>query len=106
GPPRPGLVKPVLQAPLRPPAQLVHGAADVEDAPLELTWARRRELGLDILLARNPPAELEQLDDRGLTPGADVEDAALVPGRGERRAHDIARVDVVARLLPVAEDLR
>src|SRR5207244_9619256 len=72
----------------------------------QLAGARRRELGLDVLLSRNPPAQVEELDARGLAPGADVEDTALVSGRRERRAHHVDRVDVVARLLPVAEDLR
>ena len=39
-------------------------------------------------------------------PGADVEHAALVAERTERRAGDVADVDVVARLAAVAEDPR
>ena len=56
--------------------------------------------------ARHAPAGLVELDHRGLAPGADVEDAAVLPGRGQRRARHVAGVDVVARLAAVAEDAR
>ena len=58
------------------------------------------------LRARDSLAQLEQLDDGGLTPGAHVVDAAVVRPRGHGRAGDVADVDVVARLRAVAEDLR
>ena len=56
--------------------------------------------------AGHAPAGLVQLDHRGLAPGADVEHAAVLPGRGQRRARHVADVDVVARLPAVAEDAR
>ena len=51
-------------------------------------------------------AQLVQLDDRGLAAGPDVEDAAILAERRGRRARDVADVDVVAGLRPVAEDRR
>ncbi len=53
---------------------------------------------------RHAPAGLVELDHRGLVPGADVEHAAVLSCRGQRRARHVAGIDVVARLPAVAED--
>src|SRR5207244_8650090 len=96
----------VVEAVLGPPAELPLGPADVEEAALELAEPRRRVLGL-LVGAGHPRDPLVELDDRGLEAGADVEDAAaVVSGRGERRADDVGDEDVVAGLRPVAEDAR
>ena len=79
------LAEPVLEAVLGPPAELVHCEARIEDAPLELAGAGRHELRVE-LRPRDSLAQLEQLDDRRLAPGADVVEAAVV---GRRR--DVAR---------------
>src|SRR5439155_10398085 len=65
---------------------------------------RRSQLGLEVD-AGDLAAELVQLQDRGLDPGADIEDASA-PRGGKGRARDIAGIDVVAGLLPFAEDPR
>ena len=77
--------------------------AGIEERALQLAGPRLRvdDLRLD---ARGAPAELRELEHRGLAARADVEDAALRAGRRERRARHVAHVDVVARLAPVAED--
>src|SRR5207244_10647400 len=60
-------------------------------------------IGVD---ARDGGARAVELEHRQLLAGADVEGAAVVPGRGEQRVDDIADVNEVARLQPVAEDDR
>src|SRR5215218_2222754 len=83
------LAEPVLEAVLGPPAELVDGATWIDDAPLQLTRPGRHERRLEVR-ARDPLAQLEELDDRGLAPGAHVVDAALVLGGGQGRADDVA----------------
>ena len=91
----------------RPPAELLGGARAVERDPLHLSGARRSELGLEVFDAAELAQQLDQLEDAGLAPGADVEGAArLARCRGQRRVDDVGDIDVVAGLGAVAVDGR
>ena len=97
--------RPSSRGNLGPPTELPLRARDVEHAALNLSEASGRKLRFELRACR-APAELVQLEHRGLLAGAHVEDAAVLTGGGQRRPRHVARVDVVACLAAVAEDLR
>src|SRR5204862_1667417 len=103
--PGPGRREPLVEPALRLPAELARRERRVEDAAPELAGPRIGELRVALDPGR-PLDVLVELEDRHLLPRADVEDAAVVPRRGERRRDDVADEDVVARLPPVAVDTR
>src|SRR6185436_1986538 len=85
----PGQAQALFERDLRLPAELTLCERDVEDAALQLAEARGRRLGVE-LRPRHPPARVVELDHRRLLSGADVEDAAVLAGRGHGRARDVA----------------
>ena len=89
---------------LRAPAELALRARGVEDASARVA---RTRLAMDRLAvdAGDLGTEPMELVHRRLERGPDVVDAAA-PGRREGGLDDVADVDVVARLLAVAEDER
>src|SRR5262245_58848080 len=86
------------------PTELALRARDVENASLQLAEPRLGVLGLQVG-ASDAPAQFVQLNYRGLDPAPDVEDPSFA-GRRERGSGDVADVDVVPSLEPVAEDSR
>ena len=86
---------------LRLPAELALRERRVEDASLQLAGPQLGELRLT-LHTRDALDPLVQLDHRRLNGRPDVEHAAGMVRRSERRRDDIAHVHVVARLRPVA----
>src|SRR5262249_8660871 len=103
--PRPGLCQTRVEIVLGAPAELAFGARDVEDAAVDLAWARFRVHRV-LVDAGNTANHGVEIHDRRLDARADVEDAAVGIERTERGGRDVADVDEVARLLPVAEDAR
>ena len=70
---------------------------------MHVTSPRRLEARLGIA-AGDRSARTVQFEHARLAAGADVEDAAVVPDRGEERVDDVPDEDEVARLASVAED--
>ena len=103
--PRSRAVRPSSETRARQPSSLLR-ARDVEDAPAGIARRARATCRGSASTPSVSRAEPVQLVHRRLDAGADVEDAAVAPGRREHRVDDVADVDVVARLLAVAEDER
>src|SRR5919204_283755 len=76
----------------------------------KIAGARRGELRLELVLAdaRGLAQRGDDLEHRGLHPGADVVGPVRLGVRGRREVgrDDVADIGVVARLAPVAEDPR
>ena len=99
-----GHAQAVLQRPGGREAQRPRGQPGVQARAANLALALGRVLGLDVRIC-HPGQRRQQVPDRGLAAGADVEGAGGVGlGGREEPAHDVLDVHVVARARAVAEN--
>ena len=97
----------VLERPGGGEAQRPRGQPGVQARAANLALALGRVLGLDLGDVSHPGERREQVHDRGLAPGADVEGAGRVGvGGRDERAHDVLDVHVVTRARAVPEHRR
>src|SRR5918994_4922452 len=99
------LLDAVCGLPLRGPAELVDGELRREIGALDLAVSVRRELGLEVVAAREAADRRGQLEDRCLLAPPQVVWARARRVLGcEQPRHHVVDVDVVARLGALAED--
>src|SRR5256885_769338 len=99
-----GQAQSLLELDPRLPAELFSCAPVVKGDAVHIAFARRSEHGLEPVL-RQQPDLAEQVIDRHRDARADVEGAAVTPLEGGEVCHrDVADVQHVARLVPVAVD--